>query len=77
MINSDDLKLNRYDCNNYRDLGVEPLDDGPHGNRGYLPSSIRPSTFSSTNNSIRRTNIVNMIKERDIVRPLHNIERNG
>ena len=77
VINSDDLKLNRYDCNNYRDLGVEPLDDGPQGNRGYLPSSSRPVASSNQNNSIRRSNIVNMIKERDIVRPLHNIERNG
>ena len=77
VINSDDLKLNRYNCNNYRDLGVEPLDDGPQGNRGHLPLTSRPTTSSNHNNSIRRSNIVNMIKDRDIVRPLHNIECNG
>ena len=71
------LKLNRYDCNNYKDLGDEPLNDGPQGNRGYLPVISRTRNSSIQNNSFRRTNIVNMIKERDVVRPLHNIEQNG
>jgi len=54
---------------------VEPLEDGPEGNRGFFPSSLAP-TFNNPSNP-RRDRIIEMIEERDIVRPAHNIARNG
>ena len=74
VINADNLNLIRYDSENYADLEVEPLVDGPHGNRGYLPIINRTS---AGNVSPRCNDIWRMIEERDIVRPPHNIARNG
>ena len=74
VINADNLNLSRYDSENFADLKVEPLVDGPRGNRGYLPIVTR--AFSG-NISSRRNNILRMIEERGIVRPAHNIARNG
>ena len=74
VINADNLNLSRYDLENFADLEVEPLVDGPRGNRGYLPIVTRASTG---NVSSRRNDILRMIEERDIVRPAHNIARNG
>ena len=32
VINADNINLMRYDCDNFSDMGVEPLEDGPEGN---------------------------------------------
>ena len=74
VINADNLNLSRYDSDKYVDLEVEPLVDGPRGNRGYLPIVTRAS---AGNVSSRRNDILRMIEERDIVRPAHTIARNG
>ena len=74
VINADKLNLTRYDSEKFVDLEVEPLVDGPRGNRGYLPIINRAS---AGNVSSRRTDILRIIEERDIIRPAHNIAGNG
>ena len=69
------MNLLRSDCNNFNYLEVEPLVNGPPGNRGYYPT--HPFTPHGDDSSSRRNHIVDMIKERDIVRPARNIARNG
>ena len=75
VINADNINLIRYDNDNFEDLEVEPLVDGPLGNRGYLPVMNR--SINSNHLSSRRDDMIQMIRERDMVRPEHNIDRNG
>ena len=75
VINADNLNLCRYESDNFNDLGVEPLENGPAGNRGYLPNINAPATANYRSN--RRDDILSLIQEREIVRPEHNIVRNG
>ena len=62
VINADNLNLSRYDLENFADLEVEPLVDGPRGNRRYLPIFTRAS---AGNVSSRRNDILRMIEEID------------
>ena len=64
----------QYDCENFADLGVEPLENRPVGNRAFLPSSLVLGANNTSNS--RRNTIIEMIEERDIVRLAHNIARN-
>ena len=75
VINADNLNLIRFNSNNFNDLGVEPLVGGPPNNRGYYPT--HNIITRGDDSSSRRNHIVDMIRERDIVRPSHNIVRNG
>ena len=59
VINADNLNLLRFNCNNFNDLGVEPLVDGPPGNRGYFPTE--PSHLRVDDSASRRNHIVDMI----------------
>ena len=76
VINADDINLTRYDCSDMEELGVEPLVDGPRGNRGYYPIH-NPSSGGYFDTATRRGEILDAIKERGLERPSHNIARNG
>jgi hypothetical protein len=56
------------------DLEIVPMANAPE-NLGYYPSSTQPTSVSG--NSFRSVNIVQQIKERDLRRPIANIERNA
>ena len=74
VINSDQLNFLPVDDNDWATLGVEALKDGPLNNKGYLPIPIEEEEDPLSFN--RRQFIVNEIKERELRRPIHKIERN-
>ena len=75
VINSDQLNFLKVDDSDWKTLGVEPLKDGPEGNKGYLPVPFEEEQDPLSFN--RRNFIVNEIKDREMRPPTHNIERNS
>ena len=81
VINADNLNFLNVDNDDFETLEVEPLEEGPDGNRGFLPVPFY--AFEKLNmigtevdNHERRKCIVDQIRERGLTRPSYNIERN-
>ena len=80
VINSDNLNLAQFDGEDFANLEVDALIDEPLGNRGYLPTRPQAGRIPEIDNhgdcDVREA-IYSRICEMDLVRPSHNIQRNG
>ena len=75
VINADQLNFLNVDDNDFDTIQVTPLEDGPEGNRGYLPMPIDEEPELDCFNL--RNTIVETLKEMGLERPDHNIKRNN
>ena len=77
VINADRLNFVNTESDNLMELEIEPLIDGPTGNMGYLPVRYTGAVNSFVENGEHRELKLQMIRERDMERPQHNVDRNG
>ena len=86
VINFEDLQFNHFvtfddkDCTMVSEKSlnafeVERLEGGDANNLGFLVTE--PSEINCDNKNSRRDYILQKIKEMELTRPSHNIERNG
>ena len=78
MITSDSLNFHNIPDSDFEGLEVERLEDGPSGNRGYLPISVEDVVIleDTAENRDRRDYIVECIKQKGLSRPDRNLNRN-
>ena len=74
VINADQLNFLSVRDDDYDRIGIEPLTNGPSGNKGYLPIPIEEEEKVEL---CRRNRIVEGIKIRELKRPSRNTERNS
>ena len=77
MINADNLDFKNVCDGNLEVLEIERLEEDeyiPADNNGYLPI---PTEEQKSILSLRRSNIVIELQEREMTRPQHNIDRNN
>ena len=77
VINADRLNFINTDNDNHLEFEIEPLIYGPIGNMGYLPTENRRLFHNEVDQGEYRALKLRMIRERDMQRPQHNIDRNG
>ena len=75
MINADQLNFLNVDDNDFDTIDVEPIEDGPEGNRGYLTI---PFTGEEEGDEFDcRRYILDNVMEKELQRPSNNINHNN
>ena len=74
VINADQLNFLSVRDDDYDRIGIEPLTNGPSGNKRYLPIPIEEEEEEVE--LCRRNRIVEGIEIRELKRPSRNTERN-